>query len=229
MARLARIVIPDIPHHVTQRGNRRETVFFQPGDYQFYLDLLSEAVENTKTEIWAYCLMPNHVHLIMVPSHIDGLRATLGETHRRYTRFINARNNWTGHLWQGRFGSVAMDETHFSHAIRYVSLNPVRAKLVERASDWKWSSVNAHLAKKDNGIVNVQPVLERYPDFAELLESGDNEENNTVLRTAETIGRPLGSDAWLDRIEVLFGSNVRPKKRGRKTSPKNLISKLSPN
>mgnify|MGYP000160938932 CR=1 FL=1 len=144
MARIARIVIPDIPHHVTQRGNRRETVFFEDHDYRAYLSLLTESARKAATEIWAYCLMPNHVHLILVPSHEDGLRATLGDAHRRYTGRINSRNKWTGHLWQGRFGSVAMDEEHLLNAVRYVSLNPVRAKIVKRAADWPWSSVNTH-------------------------------------------------------------------------------------
>ena len=112
MARLARIVIPGTPHHVTQRGNRREPVFFEDDDYLHYMKLLSEAAQKSATEVWAYCLMPNHVHLILVPSHEDGLRATLGDAHRRYSRHINARNKWTVHLWQGRFGSVAMNEDH---------------------------------------------------------------------------------------------------------------------
>ena len=128
MARLARIVIPGIPHHVTQRGNRRETIFFEESDYRAYLALLGAAAKKTRTQIAAYCLMPNHVHLILFPDDEDGLRATLADAHRRYTGRINARNKWTGHLWQGRFGSVAMDEEHFACAVRYVSLNPVRAR-----------------------------------------------------------------------------------------------------
>jgi REP element-mobilizing transposase RayT len=127
MAHLARVVVPGIPHHVTQRGNRRETTFFEEADYRLYRDLLAEASAKTETEVWAYCLMPNHVHLILTPKDPDGLRRTLGDMHRRYTAHINARNRWTGHLWQGRFGSVAMDEDHLIAAVRYVSLNPVRA------------------------------------------------------------------------------------------------------
>ena len=136
MPRLFRVVVPGTPHHVTQRGNRRERVFFGPDDYRFYKRLLAEAAGKAATEVWAYCLMPNHVHLILVPSDPDGLRTTLAEAHRRYTSFINQRQGWTGHLWQGRFGSVAMDEDHLAGAIRYVSLNPVRARLVTRAEDW---------------------------------------------------------------------------------------------
>ncbi|HEB79363.1 MAG TPA: transposase [Rhodospirillales bacterium] len=214
MARIARIVIPGVPHHVTQRGNRRETVFFEDGDYLHYMELLSEAAQKSETEVWAYCLMPNHAHLILTPSHGDGLRATLGDAHRRYTRFINARNKWTGHLWQGRFGSAAMDEEHLAHGVRYVSLNPVRAKLVKRARDWRWSSVRAHLAGKDDPLVTVAPVLERCPDFTALLKGGEDEDMIQEIRKAETIGRPIGTSKWLEEIEQKLGRTVRPCKRG---------------
>ena len=176
MSRLARIVVPGAPHHVTQRGNRRQPVFFGDDDYRCYMTLLGAAAKKAETQVWAYCLMPNHIHLILLPAHADGLRATLGDTHRRYTRFINARNKWTGHLWQGRFGSVAMDEAHLAHAVRYVSLNPVRARLVKKASAWPWSSVNAHLSGKGDGLVTVKPVRDRFPDFAGLLEAGEDRE-----------------------------------------------------
>ena len=112
MARLPRIVLPGIPHHVTQRGNRRERVFFEDGDYALYLDLMSEAAARSRVAIWAYCLMPNHVHIVAVPSDEDGLRRTFRYVHRHYTGYINARMRVTGHLWQGRFSSVAMDEPH---------------------------------------------------------------------------------------------------------------------
>ncbi|MBL6927627.1 MAG: transposase [Rhodospirillales bacterium] len=220
MSRLARIVLPGFPHHVTQRGNRRETVFFEDGDYLYYMELLDAAAKKAGTKVWAYCLMPNHVHLIMVPAHADGLRATLADAHRRYTRHVNARNKWTGHLWQGRFGSVVMDEAHLAGAVRYVSLNPVRAGLVKRAADWRWSSVNAHLSGKGDRLVSPEPVLKRFPDFTALLESGEEEEMSKSLRAAETIGRPLGEAEWLQEIEAELGRRVRPEKRGRKTGTK---------
>jgi putative transposase len=112
MARLARIVLPGIPHHATQRGNRREQVFFEDGDYELYLDLLSDAAARSGVAIWSYCLMPNHVHIIAVPNDEDGLRRTFRYVHRHYTGYINARLRVTGHLWQGQFSSVAMDEAH---------------------------------------------------------------------------------------------------------------------
>ena len=115
MARIARVVVPGLPHHVTQRGNRREPVFFGAGDYQLYRQLIAAAARRAGAEIWTYCLMPNHVHLIVTPTDQDGLRATFAVAHRRYTGAINARFQWTGHLFQGRFGAVVMDEPHAIH------------------------------------------------------------------------------------------------------------------
>ncbi|MDQ0473505.1 transposase [Labrys wisconsinensis] len=158
MARIARLVVPGLAHHVTQRGNRRERGFFTEDDYRAYLDLLKAYLPKSGTRLLAWCLMPNHVHLLAVPDGPDGLRALLGEVHRRYTAGINARNGWTGHLWQGRFGSVVMEEYHFVHAVRYVCLNPVRAKLAPRAEDWPWASTRAHLSGHDDGLTDLAPV-----------------------------------------------------------------------
>lgn len=215
MARLPRIVIPGLPHHVTQRGNGRQQTFFEEGDYALYLDLLAQAAERARVEIWAYCLMPNHVHIILTPSDEDGLWRTFGDTHRRYTGFINARRRTTGHLWQGRFGSVAMDEEHFVAALRYVALNPVRARLVKRPEDWRWSSTRALMAGADDHIVRVDPALERVGDFATFLgEEFDEAMSYAALRKAESIGRPVGSAEWLEDMEARTGRKLAPQKRG---------------
>ena len=216
MARLARIVVPGLPHHVTQRGNRRQKVFFEDGDYALYRDLLAERCRKAGVAVWSYCLMPNHVHLVLVPATEDGLALALGETHRRYTGFVNARMRVTGHLFQGRFGSVVMDEPHLLAAARYVALNPVRAGLVRRARDWPWSSVRAHLKGRDDGLVAVAPLIERTAGrFADLITTDPTPEELAALRAAETIGRPLGSPAFLARLETRLGRPVRPAKRGR--------------
>jgi len=235
MARIARLVVPGAPHHVTQRGNRREPTFFSADDYRFYRDLLAEAAARANAEIWAYCLMPNHVHVILVPADPDGLRRTFADLHRRYTAHINARNRWTGHLWQSRFGSVAMDETHLFAAARYVALNPVRARLVTQAGDWPWSSARAHLAGRNDGVVKVAPLLERIDDFAAFLaEPFDEDAAFAPLRRAETIGRPLGDESWIRGLERVHGRTLTPLKRGRKPRDKpesmdaDLLSKLAP-
>ena len=124
MARLARIVVPQIPHHITQRGNRRQQTFFSAADYQTYLDFLIKYCTRERVEIWAYCLMPNHVHLIAVPETADGLRRAIGETHRRYTCEINEREDWRGYLWQGRFASFPMDQSYLLAAACYIELIP---------------------------------------------------------------------------------------------------------
>jgi putative transposase len=222
MARLPRLVLPGYPYHVTQRGNRRQPVFFEQGDYALYRDLLAEAAAKAGAEIWCYCLMPNHVHVIVVPADEDGLRRTFAEAHRRYTGFINVRHRWTGHLWQGRFGAVVMDELHLGHAMRYVSLNPVRARLVERPQDWRWSSVRAHLAGEDDELVRVAPALERYGGFGGFLGAdADDGEAWRALRRSETSGRPLGSASWIASIEQRTGRTLAPRKRGPK--PKQLV------
>ncbi len=218
MARLPRLVIPGHPHHVTQRGNRRAQTFFEEGDYALYEYLLSDAVQKASAEIWCYCLMPNHVHIIIVPSDEDGLRRAFADAHRRYTGYINTRMRVTGHLWQGRFGSVVMDEEHLANAVRYVSLNPVRARLVERAQDWPWSSATAHLSGRDDELVTVAPVLERYGDFAAFLDQEDDDAAVfRMLRQSETTGRPLGSDQWIEKLEKLTGRKLKPQKRGPKS------------
>ncbi len=165
MARLARVVAPGLPHHVTQRGNRRQEVFFSDADYAAYKALVAEHCRGAGVAVWAYCLMPNHVHLILVPSDEDGLRAALGEAHRRYTRRVNVREGWRGYLWQGRFASFVMDERHLLAAARYVELNPVRARLVKTARQWRWSSARAHLKGEDDGLVAVAPLLEIVGDW----------------------------------------------------------------
>ena len=165
--------------------------------------------------------MPNHVHVIVVPFDEDGLRRTFADAHRRYTGYVNARMRVTGHLWQGRFGSVVMDEPHLASAVRYVSLNPVRAGLVDRPRDWPWSSVAAHMAGRDDGLVRVAPVVERYGDFAGFLgQDTDDNADFTMLRRSETTGRPLGSEAWLERLEQTTSRRLRPQKRDPKKTIK---------
>ena len=139
MGRLARLVFLGLPHHVTQRGNGRAQTFFDDTDYALYRDLLAASCRAANVEIWSWVLMPNHVHLILMPADADGIRRALAAVHRRYAGAIHARLKRTGHFWQSRFGAVAMDEIHLAAAVRYVALNPVRARLVEQARDWPWS------------------------------------------------------------------------------------------
>ncbi len=230
MARTARIVAPGYPHHVTQRGSRRQQTFFSDDDYRAYLELVSEWCQKHGTDIWAYCLMPNHVHLIVVPQSPDGLRLAIGEAHRRYTRRINSREGWRGHLWQERFSSFIMDEAHLLSAVRYVELNPVRAGLVRKAEDWPWSSAAAHLERKDDLLVKVDPMLELVEtfvaDWQAYLALETPEETIDRLRMHGRTGRPLGHAVFMDKLESLLGRTVRPGKPGR--PPKKTKKKSKP-
>ena len=215
MARLARTVVPGVPHHVTQRGNGRQQTFFTPGDYAAYRDLLAAHCAANGVTVWSWVLMPNHVHLILVPEQADGLRAALAKVHRAYAGRIHLREQRSGHFWQGRFAAVAMDEAHTLAALRYGALNPVRARLVARAQDWRWSSVHALLDPvRGDGITATAPVLELVPDFAGLLSTDGDEAQATALRRAESVGRPVGSGAFLERAEAVLGRSTVAGKRG---------------
>jgi putative transposase len=159
--------------------------------------------------------MPNHVHLVMVPSCEDGLRAALGEAHRRYTRYVNFRQGWRGHLWQERFHSFVMDEQYLLAAVRYVERNPVVARLCRQPVDWKWSSAYAHLAAQDDGLVRVKPMLDRMNDWAAYL-SAECDEDTEVIKLHTRTGRPLGSTDFVEHLEAVTGKVLAPRRPGRK-------------
>ncbi len=215
MARIARVIAPGIPHHVTQRGNRRLTTFFGDEDYNTYVDLMAEWCQKCGVEIWAYCLMPNHVHLIAVPESEDGLRRGIGEAHRRYSRMINFRQDWRGHLWQGRFASFPMDESYLFAAACYVEMNPVRAGLALDAASWPWSSARAHLAALDDKLVKVAPLLQMVEDWKLFLGAATDEEI-AEIRRHERSGRPLGSERFVERLESALERLLKPSKPGPK-------------
>jgi putative transposase len=220
MARQARIVISGIPHHVTQRGNRRQQTFFCEADYKAYLYLAAEAFREAEVEVWAYCLMPNHVHLIATPSRPQSLARAVAATHVRYTRQINPRERWTGYLWQGRFASFPMDEDYLRQCARYIALNPVRAGLVERAADWPWSNVRAHLEGRADPLLTPGPLAERLgEDMAKAFALDVDEEAQTRLRRAARTGRPLGAAAWIRTLETSTGRALADPKLGRPPAP----------
>ncbi|HVQ07832.1 MAG TPA: transposase [Allosphingosinicella sp.] len=189
MPRAARLVLPGMPHHVTQRGNRRQPTFLCEADYALYLALLRHWSRKSGAAVWAWCLMPNHVHLVLVPAREDGLRAVLAPVHRRYTWEINQREGWRGHLWQSRFASFPMDDAHVHACLRYVELNPVRAGLVARAEAWPWSSARAHLGVAADGLTALAPGRERVDDWWTFLDAGLEDESYKAIRAAERTGR----------------------------------------
>ena len=214
MARMARVVVAGYPHHVTQRGNRRLPTFFSNDDYEAYRALVAEWCAKHAVEIWAYCLMPNHVHLIAVPHTGEALARAVGEAHRRYTRRVNFREGWRGHLWQERFFSCVLDGPHGLAAVRYVERNPVRAGLVKRAWDWPWSSAAAHIGGRGDALVRSNPLAEEVSDWRRFLSGEDDEEAVVRLRRHTRTGRALGSVAFVERLEGLLGLTLRSKKPG---------------
>ena len=216
MARIARVVVSKLPHHIIQRGNRRQKVFFTDGDYEAYLSLVAEWCREFKVAIWAYCLMPNHVHLIAVPPHADSLARAIGEVHRRYTRMINFREKWRGFLWQGRFASYPMDERYLYAAARYIELNPVRAGIVQKPEDYPWSSAQAHLTGHDDKLIEVQSLLGMVEDWNHYLHEKEDAEELELIRRHERTGRPLGGRKFIRRIESKLGRILRLSKPGPK-------------
>ncbi|MCP3928022.1 MAG: transposase [Bacteroidetes bacterium] len=218
MARLARVILPGYPHHITQRGNRRQDVFFKEDDYLLYLDLLKEWCKKERVDIWSYCLMTNHVHLVVTPGNESNLSKAIAEIHRRYTRAINFRENWRGFLWQGRFASFPMDESYLLKAAAYVELNPVKAKMVSSPEDYRWSSVHAHLKGEDPlGIVNVSQYADIFGDWDEYLKQAMFVEQTCFTKHSRT-GRPLGDDNFIDKAEMILNRDLKKQKPGPKPS-----------
>lgn len=216
MARLARVVVPGYPHHVTQRGNRRQQTFFCETDFSAYKVFLAEWCRRCGVEIWAYCLMSNHVHLIATPQTESGLRAAIGEAHRRYTRQINFGHDWRGHLWQGRFASVVLDGPHLMAAVRYVERNPVRAGICAQAWEYPWSSADAHLNARDDDLVKTAPLMGLVPDWKAYLSCGPSAAEIESLRRHERTGRPLGSPGFVRALSVAAGPLLVSAKAGAK-------------
>jgi len=227
MARLARIIIPGAPHHVTQRGNRRQPIFFSDEDRILYLDLLREGCAAARVTCLAWCLMDNHVHLILVPETADGLRAALAEAHRRYTRHINAREGWTGFLFQGRFASYPMDDAHLMAAVRYVELNPVAAGMVAHAQDWRWSSARSHVSGRHmsgDPLTNVAALGVHVRNWKAMLRHGleasdlgpEGEAAAAAIEARLRTGRPLAAEEWIARQEAALDRQLAPARRGRK-------------
>jgi len=189
-------------------------VFFSDADYRRYRQILTAMARRYELAVWAYCFMPNHVHLIAVPSTKAGLARPIGEAHRRYALEINRRQGWTGHLWQERFASFPMDEAHLLAAVRYVLLNPVRAGLVPDATDWAHSSARAHLSGKPDSLVDRRPMSQRIEDWSGFLSTRLLDKDTQSLRQHSSTGRPLGSDAFVRRLENVLKRRLRKRPPG---------------
>ncbi len=220
MARIARVGVPGCWHHVTQRGNQQQAVFFENADRGFYLDLLREHADRNSVRITGYCLMGNHVHLLLIPEREDGLANALGRTHNDYSRWLNLRRHTTGHVWQNRFYSCPLDEAHSWEALRYVELNPVRASLARSAAEWPWSSARAHIGGiEGDGMIELADWRGRWTPgtWHEALDRGIADADLLGrIRESTRTGRPLGGAECLQRMEAITGRSLRPAKRGPK-------------
>lgn len=216
MAKFARLVVPGYPHHVTQRGVRRQRTFLDKLDYQNYQCLAETLLRESTLEILAYCLMPNHIHAVVVPEHPDSLALFFGRLHKRYAQRTNLKYEWTGHLWQNRFGSVVMDEQHTLTALRYVELNPVRSGLVEKPEQWPWSSSRGNLGLVDDPLIPARSALGIVPAWDDYLSTSENGDDVNRLRKQTWTGRPTGTKRFIDNIESMTGRRIRPRKAGRK-------------
>jgi putative transposase len=205
MPRISRAVAVGYPHHITQRGNYRQTVFAVAEDYRRYLAWLAQYAGQNNLEIWAYCLMPNHVHIVGVPRTDDALASVFRTVHMQYSQYYNRKNNAVGHLWQGRYYSCALDEPHVHAAVRYVEMNPVRAGIVAAAEDYLWSSAKSHVTGIADPVLSGNCFLaETIGDWKQYLAEASNPAAGTRLIKSTKTGRPCGEDAFVTRLETLL-------------------------
>jgi putative transposase len=213
---MARVVVPDIAHHVTQRGNRRGDVFFSDDDRRRFLSLLREYSQDCGLELLAYCLMTNHLHLVVVPEHENSLARVLKPVNLCYAQYVNRTQGWCGRLWQERFYSCPMDPGHTLVAVRYVERNPVRAGLVPGAEDYPWSSAAGHTGRKvDSLLSDRQSLLSGIDNWSDWLKADDDIERVSRLKLYTRTGRPLGSETFTEQVELKTGRELRPKPHGR--------------
>jgi putative transposase len=194
MPRVSRIVIPGVAHHVTQRGNRQQALFTSDDDFRVYIQILGEALKRSGTRCLAWCLMTNHVHLMLVPDELDGLRAPMASTHTKYAQRVNFRQGSSGHLFQGRFASYPMDDRHMMFAVRYIECNPVKAGIVATAEEWRWSSAPAHIDCQDDGLTDWYELRHHVSNWRAMLEGGldASEAVESALRSGRGLGNVHG-------------------------------------
>lgn len=208
MPRNARAVAPGIPYHITQRGSNHQKVFFTIRDRKVYLQLIRENLEEAGVRILAYCLMTNHIHFVAVPAREDSLATLFGRANGRYSQALNIGRGRCGHLWQARFHSCPMSESHLAVALRYVETNPCRAGMARAPGEYRWSSAAAHLGSgvDPGGILDLR-FWERAggaPFWAELLGAAGSEAEMVELRECTYAGRPYGSQEFVEQMEARF-------------------------
>lgn len=226
MPRLARIIAPGAPHHITQRGNYRQDIFDDDNDKRRYLIWIEEYSQKYNLSILAYCLMSNHVHFIVIPKDDDSMARTFNAAHMRYSQYCNKKISATGHLWQGRFFSCVMDEAHLIATARYIERNPVRAHIVKKPYEYIWSSAKDHSDNTHASIIDTHEIFNHIEitqdKWKGFIDAPDHTEEISVIRKHTMTGRPLGNESFIKKLEKQFGERLhalpvgRPKKRQEK-------------
>ena len=217
MSRIARVVVPGSPHHITHRGIRRSDVFWEDADRLRYLDLFRSSCKEFLLRIWAFCLMSNHVHYVAVPEEPDSIAKVFHSSHGKYGEYFNEKYGLTGNLWEGRPHSSVMDDSHTFSAVRYVEMNPVRAGIVAKPGDYKWSSARVRFGLAFDTLLDPSwPPPGTIVDWESWLTEREHEDVANLIRRNTTRGRPCGDDSFIKRIEDLTGRCLSPQKRGRK-------------
>ena len=217
MPRRDRCILPGVACHVTQRGVDRRETFSAAADRETYLSLMRQNLEEAGVGLLAWCLMTNHIHLIALPERGDSLSVLLRRVHGRYAQYYNARHGRSGHLWQNRYFACSLGPGHLWAALAYVEMNPVRAKLVERPGDYRWSSAAAHLGRPDTSrMVDMEWWRREYDgmDWEQTLDGSDRDQS-ALLRRCTYAGRPFGDEEFVKAISEQFGRHWvrgRPKK-----------------
>ncbi len=219
MPRIPRVIVPGLPHHVTQRGNGRRRTFLNEADRRVYLDLLRAQARRHGLSMWAWCLMDNHIHLLAVPDREDSLARVLGRTHAAYAQYWNAQRSGCGHLWQARFFSCPVEPEAAWVVAQYIETNPVRAGLVTAAEQWRWSSAGAHVTGRDAfNLLDLAPWSIDYDSsrwIRVLRTTVQDEAWQRRLEEATVRGRPVGTEAFIEQLERRLCRRLRPKPAGR--------------
>ncbi|MCX7983262.1 MAG: transposase [Syntrophales bacterium] len=227
MPRIARAVALDYPHHVTQRGNAKQNIFFEECDYIYYRKLIAKFAPKYDLDIWAYCFMPNHVHFVVVPRAPNALSRTFNTCHMLYAQYYNQKLKTSGHVWQGRFFSCILDEKHLYAAIRYIELNPVRAGLVSEPQEYRWSSARGHFGMEVDPLLrNPSPIKQSIEDWRLFLTLPEDEEAVRKIKKYTHSGLPCGDDNFIRSLAGRLSKPIKIRSRGRppKSKPDNTIS-----
>ena len=219
MPRLARIIVPGLPHHITQRGNYRQDIFNDDTDRRRYLIWVGEYCRKYNLSIIAYCLMSNHVHFIVIPKDENSIARTFNTAHMRYSQYRNKNIGASGHLWQGRFFSCVMDERHLTVSARYIERNPVRAHMAKKPYEYIWSSAKDHVNNARTSIIDTSELF-KYVEIEQVqwknfIDTPDHAKDISIIRKYTMTGRPLGGESFINKLEKRLGERLHALPVGR--------------